>query len=207
MNNTYRKVMEQQCLSDQARQAIYRKLQRKEEVKTQPFVLRAAIVAACILLMIPVTAYAVKTIFGVSVVEIIKGNTKTGKFGTGYEVDYLFAAVMVSNPLLWMELSELDKVSSERLAGIIFIYRKYREDFREVIPVMDRPDGFSRTGFFICGAQQDYVLLFRELTEENEFPYQLDEVLATNDPEIQKAPVKLSRARSYVFGTVQKTTV
>ena len=88
MNNTYRKVMEQQYLSDQARQTIYRKLQRKEEVKTQPFVLRAAIVAACILLMIPVTAYAVKTIFGVSVVEIIKGNTKTGKFGTGYEVDY-----------------------------------------------------------------------------------------------------------------------
>lgn len=88
MNNTYRKVMEQQSLSDQAKQAIYRKLQRKEEVKTQPFVLRAAIVAACILLMIPVTVYAVKTIFGVSVVEIIKGNTKTGKFGTGYEVDY-----------------------------------------------------------------------------------------------------------------------
>ena len=88
MNNTYRKVMEQQCLSDQAKQDIFRKLQRKEEVKTQSFFLRAAIVAACILLMVPVTAYAVKTIFGMSVVEIIKGNTKTGKFGTGYEVDY-----------------------------------------------------------------------------------------------------------------------
>lgn len=88
MNNTYRKVMEEQYLSEKARQAIYCSLQGKEAVKTQPFFLRAAIVALCILLLVPVTAYAVKTIFGISVVEIIKGNTATGKPGTGYEVDY-----------------------------------------------------------------------------------------------------------------------
>ena len=95
MNNTYRKLMEQQCLSGQAKQAIYSNLQRKEEVKTQPFFLRAAIVAMCILLMIPITAYAVKTIFGISVVEIIKGNTSTGKLGTGYEVNYPNLSVLI----------------------------------------------------------------------------------------------------------------
>ena len=88
MNNAYSKLMEQQCLSEQAKQSIYSNLQRKEETKTQPFFLRAAIVAACILLMVPITAYAVKTIFGMSVVEIVKGNTSTGNFGTGYEVHY-----------------------------------------------------------------------------------------------------------------------
>lgn len=88
MNNTYRNLMEQQCLSEQAKQAIYGNLQRKEETKTQPFFLRAAIVAACVLLLVPITAYAVKTIFGMSVVEIVKGNTSTGNFGTGYEVHY-----------------------------------------------------------------------------------------------------------------------
>ena len=88
MNNTYRKMMEEQCLSEQAKQNIYRNLQEKETVKTQPFLLRAAIVAMCILLMVPITAYAVKTIFGMSIVEIIKGNTSTEKLGTGYEVDY-----------------------------------------------------------------------------------------------------------------------
>lgn len=88
MYNTYRKVMEEQHLSEQAKQTIYRNLQRREEAKTQPFFLRAAVVAMCILLMVPITAYAVKTIFGISVVEIIKGNTSTGKLGTGYEVNY-----------------------------------------------------------------------------------------------------------------------
>lgn len=88
MSNTYRKLMEEQYLSDQAKQAIYSNLQRKEKEKIQPFLLRAAIVAICILLLVPITAYAVKSIFGISVVEIIKGNTSTGKLGTGYEIDY-----------------------------------------------------------------------------------------------------------------------
>ena len=87
MNNTYRKLMVQQCLSDQAKESIYSKLQ-KEEVKSQSFLLRVAIVAACIILIVPITAYAVKSIFGISIVEIIEGDTSTGKFGTGYEVNY-----------------------------------------------------------------------------------------------------------------------
>lgn len=87
MNNTYRKLMMQQCLSDQAKESIYSKLQ-KEEVKSQSFLLRVAIVAACIILIVPITTYAVKSIFGISIVEIIEGDTSTGKFGTGYEVNY-----------------------------------------------------------------------------------------------------------------------
>ena len=87
MNNTYRKLMMQQCLSDQAKESIYSKLQ-KEEVKSQSFLLRVAIVAVCIILIVPITAYAVKSIFGISIVEIIEGDTSTGKFGTGYEVNY-----------------------------------------------------------------------------------------------------------------------
>ena len=46
MDNTYRKVMEEQYLSEQAKQEIYQKLQRKEKVKTQPIFLKVAIVAA-----------------------------------------------------------------------------------------------------------------------------------------------------------------
>ena len=88
MNNTYRKMMEEQCISEQAKQVIYRSLQENKTVKTQPIFLKVAIVAMCVLMIVPVTAYAVKTFFGVSVVEIIKGNTSTGKLGTGYEVDY-----------------------------------------------------------------------------------------------------------------------
>lgn len=112
MNNTYRKVMEEQYLSEQAKQGIYNNLQRKEEAKTQPFFLRAAIVAMCILLLVPITAYAVKTIFGISVVEIIKGNTSSGKFGTGYEVNYpdLYSRQLSDFP------EEIQKMEDYRLA-------------------------------------------------------------------------------------------
>lgn len=88
MNNTYRKLMEQQCLSEQAKQAMIHNLQRNEERSSRPFFLRAAIVTACILLMVPLTAYAVETFFGISVVDIVMGNTSSNQLGTGYEVNY-----------------------------------------------------------------------------------------------------------------------
>lgn len=88
MNNTYRSFMEKQCLSMQAKTSICDALQSEKETHLRPAYWRAAVVAACILLLIPITAYAAKNFFGVSVVEIIKGNTSTGKLGTGYEVDY-----------------------------------------------------------------------------------------------------------------------
>lgn len=88
MNNTYRKLMEQQCLSNQAKQAMIHNLQRNEKRSSRPFFLRAAIVTACILLMVPLTAYAVETFFGISVVDIVMGNTSSNQLGTGYEVNY-----------------------------------------------------------------------------------------------------------------------
>ena len=88
MTNAYRKLMEQQQLSPQAKQDFYRNLQKNETEKTRAFSLRAALVAVCILLMIPITASAVETIFGVSIVQIIKGTTSTNELGTGYEVNH-----------------------------------------------------------------------------------------------------------------------
>lgn len=88
MNNPYRKLMEQQHLSDQAKQAFYYNLQHSERKKTHSFILKVVTVAACILLLIPITAYAVEQIFDVSLVEMIKGVSFRGKDATGYEVTY-----------------------------------------------------------------------------------------------------------------------
>lgn len=120
-----------------------------------------------------------------------------------YDIDYLFASIMVANPLIWMEMTGLDEESSERLAGIISVYKKYREDFVEVMPILEKPSGFSLTGFMIKGKKQDYVLLFRELAEEAEFPFSVKEILATNDAQATKAPVRLSKKRSYLFGIIE----
>lgn len=121
-----------------------------------------------------------------------------------YDADYLFASVMVSNPLLWMEVSGLDADTVKRLAKIIAIYKRYRGNFRTVYPILEKPTGFSRTGFMIKGETHDYVLLFRELSEKEEFPYKIKTVLASNDPGVQLSPVRLSKKRSYVFGILHE---
>lgn len=88
MSNPYRNLMEQKCLSEQAKQNFYSKLAHEDVKKPHRFSLKAAIIAACILLMIPITALAVENIFGISIVQIITGRMLDGKPGTGYEVSY-----------------------------------------------------------------------------------------------------------------------
>ena len=98
----------------------------------------------------------------------------------GYDMDYLFASVMVANPLLWMEMSSLDEESKEKLTQLIRVYKKYRQDFVKVTPIMEKPSGFALTGFLCEGKKANYVILLRELSEEEEFPYVVKEILATS---------------------------
>ena len=88
MNNPYRNMMEQQHLSEQAKQAFYYNLQHSEHKEKHSFILKMAAVAVCILLLIPITVYAAEHIFGVSVVEMITGVSSRGKDAIGYEVTY-----------------------------------------------------------------------------------------------------------------------
>lgn len=88
MNNPYRNLMEQQHLSEQAKQAFYYNLQHSKQTKSHTFIPKIAAITACILLLIPITAYAVEQIFGVSLVEMITGISSSGKDAVGYEVTY-----------------------------------------------------------------------------------------------------------------------
>ena len=88
MNNAYRNFMKQQCLSEQARQAFYDGIQRSAGKRACGPLLKAAVIAACILLMVPITIFAAETIFNSSIIEIISGETSTGKLGTGVEASY-----------------------------------------------------------------------------------------------------------------------
>ena len=79
MHNTYTKLMMGQDLSQDVDAAFYEKLENtKPQKKMQPLV-RAAIVAACICMMIPVTAWAAKSIFGVVKITIGEGKDFEGK--------------------------------------------------------------------------------------------------------------------------------
>ena len=79
MHDTYTKLMMGQDLSQDVDAAFYEKLENtKPQKKMQPLV-RAAIVAACICMMIPVTAWAAKNIFGVAKITVEKGKDYNGK--------------------------------------------------------------------------------------------------------------------------------
>lgn len=97
-----------------------------------------------------------------------------------YSADYLFAVTMVSNPLLWMELSGLPETERDILRGIIGVYRHHRSRFSEaqVIPIGELPNGTALTGFQLICAQpgEGYLLLFREHTPREGMDFCLKDI-------------------------------
>lgn len=79
MNEAYTKLMMQQSLSEEADAVFYEKLEQTQPKKRMKPMLRAAIVAACICLMIPVTAWAAKNIFGITKITVETGKDFYGK--------------------------------------------------------------------------------------------------------------------------------
>ena len=90
MNNSYRSFMEQQCLSKQAKQAFYYNLQRGGHKNSLRIPIKAAAIAVCVILLIPITVLAAETIFDIGIIEIISGRTSSGKYGgrNGFETSY-----------------------------------------------------------------------------------------------------------------------
>ncbi len=93
-----------------------------------------------------------------------------------YEMDYIFAAVMFSNPLCWMEMSHLSEKDTECLAGITKLWNNYREEFghADVTPIGECPDGLTFTGFLATSEKKQYLLLFRENGEESTYDFRVD---------------------------------
>lgn len=91
-----------------------------------------------------------------------------------YSADYLFASVMLANPLLWMEMSYLVPEDRKSLQKIIACYKRLRKDFfaADILSIGSMPDGLSFTGFqVICGEKDGYFLFFREMSEKDHARY------------------------------------
>jgi alpha-galactosidase len=92
-----------------------------------------------------------------------------------FDMDYLFASVMFSNPLFWMEVQFLSEKSKKQLLNILPPWRQYRKEFSsaDVYPIGEEPSGASMTGFVAdCGSYM-HILLLRECTERNEFTFDI----------------------------------
>lgn len=88
MNKAYRRLMAQQCLSDQTKQDIYCNLQMLEPNKPRSVRLKAAIVAACIMLMIPISVLAAEHIFGIAIFNRVEHATIHDQPGIGYKIRF-----------------------------------------------------------------------------------------------------------------------
>ena len=83
-------------------------------------------------------------------------------------MDYLFAAVMLANPLFWMEVQFLSANRRNELREIMAVWKEHRAALAraDVAPIGEKPTGSSFTGFYVsCDDESEYMLLFREATQ------------------------------------------
>jgi hypothetical protein len=128
------------------------------------------------------------------------------------DADYLFATVMLSNPLFWMETQFLSDKARADLKSIIPIWKQYREAFThaDVRPIGEVPSGASLTGFAADAGEVTHLILFREATDRAVATFTLPvesataEVLYSNaDAQIKiengVATAEFSKPRAYAF--------
>ena len=92
-----------------------------------------------------------------------------------YKMDYVFATVMPSNPLVWMEMTGLSEDDAVLLSKIVTIYKDYADEFFDarVIPIGDAPNGMSFSGYLCRGDDSDHLLIFRESTKSESYTFRL----------------------------------
>lgn len=88
MTKAYRRLMEQQCLSDQTKQSICSNLKKHEQNKPRAIRLKIAVVAACIVLMLPISVLAAEHIFGIAIFNRVENVIIHDQPGVGYEVRF-----------------------------------------------------------------------------------------------------------------------
>jgi alpha-galactosidase len=151
--------------------------------------------------------------------ELVNPELSTDKYSSDdpfrpelYDIDYLFASVMLSNPLFWMETQFLSDRCRARLKRIVSLWREYREAFAraDVYPIGDEPSGASMTGFIADLGEECHLILFREATDKKEASYTLSreidsaEVISANtstehNVRGNEITVSFGKKRSYVW--------
>lgn len=133
-----------------------------------------------------------------------------------YRPDYLFATVMVANPLFWMEMTNLADEDAEVLSEISSVYKDYKAELfaSRVVPIGNRPNGMTFSGYCCVGEDKKstHLILFREAASEDTYTFKLPididnfksetiyqsapaDVIVNGD----SATVKFSEQRSFIW--------
>lgn len=130
-----------------------------------------------------------------------------------YGQDYLFATVMLANPLFWQEMQFLPAERRAALAPLMAVWKEHRAALcdADVCPIGEKPSGRSFTGFYVSRQGKPlYLLLFREVTAQEcaclKAPVpaaQARLLLSNTDAAVEVAAgevrASLSSPRSYAF--------
>ena len=137
-----------------------------------------------------------------------------------YSPDYLFATVMVANPLFWMEMSDLADEDAEILARISNVYKDYKVELFDsrVIPIGECPNGMTFSGY-ACKNMSDEtynLILFREATSDDTYTFKLPDNIDGKSLEViyqnstidinisgNNITVKFAEQRSFVWVRVE----
>ena len=115
--------------------------------------------------------------------EILNTRRNTDKYDgylfapNTYSLDYLFATVMVANPLFWMEMTNLADDDAKLLAEISGIYKNYKAELfaSRVIPIGEMPNGMAFSGYLCKNADENsgHLILFRESASDSNYTFKL----------------------------------
>lgn len=98
-----------------------------------------------------------------------------------WPVETIFATVMAASPLAWMDCVDLSPEVVVRWRPLVDVWKRERRTWHggTIIPIGDRPDGFSWTGFVSTGdcERVSYVLLFRELSRAGFYSLDLKDMV------------------------------
>ncbi|MBQ3054510.1 MAG: alpha-galactosidase [Oscillospiraceae bacterium] len=127
-----------------------------------------------------------------------------------YDIDYLFATVMVSNPLFWMETQFLSQDNRKKLKPLVAKWKTYRAELSasDIFPIGNEPCGASLCGFHCESNHATHLVLFREVCKSDTMTLQIPksscEVLYSNDQADvcfadNVLTVKFNKQRAYVW--------
>ena len=122
------------------------------------------------------------------------------------DADYLFATVMLSNPLFWMETQFLSDKARADLKSIIPVWKQYREELThaDVRPIGEEPSGASLTGFAADTGELLHLILFREATDRDTLTVDLGVELSGVEVIKEKCPASVTAYGSRLTATVSE---
>ena len=196
MKETYTKLMAQQAPSPEADAAFFEKLNHFNiSTKYKPL-WKAAVAAACILLLIPVTVWAAENIFGATDVAICQRPTPiSGVAGIGLDIQYEnienYAVKDFSKHI--QKLEESEEVLHENLAeaeeylGIDLVDNQVLSaaDTRQVAAFKERGKQFKT----YCCIWEDHLLFadVQSFYHRNDVRFQLTATVTADHPTVDEA--------------------